>query len=265
MPGRRVALAELMRIISLCQSVRLKGLDPFEVDVRRKLEVLRRYLPKWKAIDELLLDAEAFNELSTVIKLQGDWLKRQATMLYVDPELVEAKLKLLEPAELARCLLAAWRPLMALEQVTPQRLQEAIDYWNTLPPLRERVRLEEVAETFPGTVSFSELLRFKFISTAELQGRIEELRRQLEERSRSGKVDYWDFVVQDTYEKSVERAYYVAFMISQGLATLELDPLSEEVYLRPLEGKAAAASSVPIAFTYERWRERRSKGHGRGG
>jgi hypothetical protein len=265
MPGRRVALAELMRIISLCQSVRLKGLDPFEVDVRRKLEVLRRYLPKWKAIDELLLDAEAFNELSTVIKLQGDWLKRQATMLYVDPELVEAKLKLLEPVELARCLLAAWRPLMALEQVTPQRLQEAIDYWNTLPPLRERVRLEEVAETFPGTVSFSELLRFKFISTAELQGRIEELRRQLEERSRSGKVDYWDFVVQDTYEKSVERAYYVAFMISQGLATLELDPLSEEVYLRPLEGKAAAASSVPIAFTYERWRERRSKGHGRGG
>lgn len=265
MPGRKVALAELMRIISLCQSVRLKGLDPFEVDVRKKLEALRKYLPKWKAIDELLLDVEAFHELSTVIKLQGDWLRRQATMLYVDPELVEAKLKLLEPVELARCLLAAWRPLMVLEQITPQRLQEAIDYWNTLPPLLERMRMEEITETSPGTVPLSELLRFKFVSTAELQERIEELHRQLKERARSGKVDYWDFVVQDTYEKSVERAYYVSFMISQGLATLELDPLSEEVYLKPLEGKAAASISVPIAFTYERWRGRRSGEHGRRG
>ncbi|MCS7131710.1 MAG: hypothetical protein NZ934_03160 [Hadesarchaea archaeon] len=265
MSGRKVALAELLRIISLCQSVRLKGLDPFEVDVRKKLEVLRKYLPRWKAIDELLLDAEAFNELSTVIKLQGDWLKRQAAMLYVDPELVEAKLRLLEAGELARCLLVAWRPLMVLEQITPQRLQEAIDYWNALPPLRERMRMEEVAETPLGAVPFSELLRFKFVSTAELQGRIEELHRQLKERARLGKVDYWDFVVQDTYEKSVERAYYVAFMVSQGLATLELDPLTEGIYLKPLEGKAAPASSMPIAFTYERWRERRPREHGRGG
>lgn len=265
MMNRKVALGELLRVISLCQSVRLKGLDPFDVDVRKKLEVLRRHLPRWKTVDELLTDAEAFNELSTVIKLQGDWIKRQASMLYVDPALVEMKLKLLDPEELSRCLLAAWKPLMVLEQITPKRLEEAVDYWNTLPPLHERMRMEEVAETSPSSMSLLELLKFRFVSQAELKERIEALYSQLREEAKSGKVDYWQFVLEDAYEKSVEKAYYVAFMISQALATLEQDPLKGEIYIRPLNGRGEVApmSSMPIVLTRKRWEEaRRSGEHG---
>ncbi|MCQ5377323.1 MAG: hypothetical protein NO516_04645, partial [Candidatus Methanomethylicia archaeon] len=67
---------ELARIINLCQSISSKSDDPFLVDVPQKLKVLKELLPKWKIIDELLMDAEALKELSIMVKLQSDWVRR---------------------------------------------------------------------------------------------------------------------------------------------------------------------------------------------
>jgi len=50
------------------------------VDVPQKLQVLKRLLPQWKLLDELLMDAEALKELSLMVKLQSDWVKRRASV-----------------------------------------------------------------------------------------------------------------------------------------------------------------------------------------
>jgi len=89
--------------------------------VPQKLLVLKRLLPKWKAIDDLLLDAEALKELSLMVKLQSDWVKRRATGLYIDPFLVEVKIKVMPKESLASALLASWHPIVAGEQLTEGR------------------------------------------------------------------------------------------------------------------------------------------------
>jgi len=47
-----------------------------------------------------LLDAEALNRIAAIVRLQGDWLKHRASSLYIDPILVELKIRMLEPERL---------------------------------------------------------------------------------------------------------------------------------------------------------------------
>ncbi|MEM2922407.1 MAG: hypothetical protein QXF26_08850, partial [Candidatus Bathyarchaeia archaeon] len=75
----------LLRIISLCMAVESKQLNPFEVEVEQILEFLRQCFPKWKTLDEIVLDAQTLNQIATIVKLQGDWVKYRSTSLYVDP------------------------------------------------------------------------------------------------------------------------------------------------------------------------------------
>lgn len=254
MKARKIAYEEILKIISLCEAVKTGGLSPFEVDIREKLEILRKYLPYWKTLEELITDAEAFNELVTLIKLQGDSLKKQASMLYMDPELLEMKIKILSREELAKSLLKAWRPIVALDQLTIQRLQEAIDYWNTLPPLSERMKREEVSSTPVRMLTLEKLYKLKVLTQAEIKEKVKELFRELKEKAnREGEVDYWDFITQETYEETVEKAYYVSFLISQGYVQLKYDPIEEKYTLKLAAQKAGGSNSIPVPLSYDEW------------
>ena len=254
MKTRRIAYEEILKIISLCEAVKTGGLNPFEVDVREKLELLRRYLPYWETLEELINDVEAFNELVTVIRLQGDSLRMQASMLYMDFELLMMKIKTLSREDLAKSFLESWRPIVALDQLTIQHIQEAIDYWNTLPPLSERVGREEASLTPLKTLTLENTYRLKLLTQAEIKERIENLLKELKEKTNGkGKIDYWSFIMEETYEKTVEKAYYVSFLISQGYVQLEHD-LVEGKYMLKLEfGKTGSNSSIPIALSYDEW------------
>ena len=127
MSGRR-DLEQLLKIINLCDTVEKSDTDPFEVDVTGTLEVIKRFLSKWKETEELSLDVETLRKISTVVKLQGDWLKFRSSSLYADPFLIELKLRILDSKALAECLVRTWRPIIALEQMTPRKIKEAMDY-----------------------------------------------------------------------------------------------------------------------------------------
>ncbi|MGC8936567.1 MAG: hypothetical protein ACP5KV_04295 [Candidatus Methanomethylicaceae archaeon] len=247
---------ELARIINLCQSIRAKGEDPFLVDVPQKLQILKRLLPHWKLLDELLMDAEAIKELSLMVKLQSDWVKRRASGLFIDPFLIEVKIKVLGKEDLASALLATWRPLIVAEQLTPKRLSEALDYWRVLLPLSQRMRELEAAQ-FPEekTLSISELIRLKFLSERAFDEEVKRIQEELTKASESGPVDYWHFIIRDTYEETLLRAYALSFIISNGLANLIINPVEETIQIEAVtkQTQRKGGKSVPISINYEKW------------
>jgi len=247
---------ELARIINLCQSIRAKGEDPFLVDVPQKLLVLKRLLPQWKLLDELLMDAEAIKELSLMVKLQSDWVKRRASGLFIDPFLVEVKIKMLDKGDLASALLTVWRPLISAEQLTPKRLSEALDYWRVLLPISQRTKELEAAQfQEEKTLAVSDLIKLKFLSERAFNEEVQKLQEELAKASEGGPIDYWNFIIRDTFEETLMRAYVLSFIVSNGFANLIINPI-EETILIEVEGKQAqrkGGKSIPISITYDKW------------
>lgn len=208
------------------------------------------------------MDAEALKELSLMVKLQSDWVKRRATGLYIDPFLVEVKIKIMSREALASALTASWHPLVSADQITPRRLARAMDYWNVLLPLSERMKeMEAAGGVGEKTLSISELIRLKFLSEKVFNEEVSSLLEELKEASRSGPVDYWKFIMNDTYEDTVMRAYALSFLVSSGAVNLIINPVEETMMVEAGPGSARkAGKSVPISFTYEKWKELRSKG-----
>ncbi|MEM2926862.1 MAG: hypothetical protein QW220_04395 [Candidatus Bathyarchaeia archaeon] len=256
------SLSRLLRIISMCRAVEQRGINPFEVDVKGSLEILRKSMPSLENLEELCLDAEALNRLATIVKLQGDWLKHRSSNLFVDPLLVELKLRSLDAKRLFQIFLRAWHPILELEQLSPQRIKEAIEYWNRLKPLKERLhRLPRPPVQGLESLGFSDMLRLGLLSETAFEEVLRSLWRELLERSgKAGRLGYWEFVDAESYDETVLRAYLTSFLITYGFAQLEMDPLKEEFFLIPkeeLQAKAGfpkgASFSVPISISYEKW------------
>lgn len=255
---------ELARVINLCQSIRTKSDDPFLVDIPQKLMILKRILPKWKALDDLLMDAEALKELSLMVKLQSDWVKRRASGLFIDPFLVEVKIKLMSKEALGSALLSSWRPLVSSEQLTEKRLSDAMDYWNILLPLSQRMsELEAAQELQEKTLSVSDLIRLKFLSERIFNEEVSKLQDELADATSAGPIDYWKFVVRESYEDSVMRAYALSFLISNGSAALFINPVEETMTIESSgsSGGKKGGKSVPISISYQKWKELRGATH----
>jgi len=253
---------ELARIINLCQSIRTKSDDPFLVDVPQKLMILKKILPNWKALDDLLMDAEALKEISLMVKLQSDWVKRRASGLFIDPFLVEVKIKLLSKESLSSALLSSWHPLVSSEQLTPKRLSESMDYWNILLPLSQRMKeLEAAREVEEKVLTVSDLIRLKFLSDRVFNDEVTRLQTELAETTKSGPVDYWGFIVRDTYEDTVMRAYALSFLISNGTANLVINPVEETMMVEVISGAIPRklGRSIPISVSYQKWKEIRGQ------
>ena len=250
---------ELARIINLCQSISTKSDDPFLVDIPQKLLVLKQLLPKWKLIDDLLMDAEAIKELSLMVKLQSDWVKRRATGLFIDPFIIEVKIKVMPKESLASTLLSSWHPLVSAEQLTDKRLADAMDYWNILLPLSQRLRELEAAQDFDEkTLTVSELIKLRFLSDKSFNDEIKKLHSELLEISKDHPVDYWNFILKETYEETVLRAYALSFLISSGQADLIINPVEETTFVEANlvpEQKMTGGQSIAISVTYRRWKE----------
>jgi len=255
-----------MKIIDLCRVVEKKGLDPFEIDVTKSLQTLKRYLPSWRRLDDLLLDAEALKELSTIVKLQCDWIKHRASSLYIDPLLIELKVKLSTNEELAEVFLKSWHPTVTLNQISPSRLKAGLDYWNALIPLSDRFRdkfglqLKEL-----GVLSIDALIKSRILSDEEFSDLLERIRCELRERAGvEGEIDYWDFIFSEDFSETVVRAYLTSFLITQGYATLKVDPIEDTISISPTPNtlflsKHRLPRSLATAFDYTFWSEYKKK------
>jgi hypothetical protein len=254
---------KLQRIIEMMKAIEGHTIDPFLLNVDEIIRIVQEYFPQWDQPEDLNLDAEAIHHLASVIKLQSEWVKQRSTSLYTDPFLLEEKIMQKTKVEMTGAFLKAWHPMVEMEQITLRSLAEALRYWDALVPLKDRWPELLVPEFASGTTSREELIDQSILRDEAFSDELERYWRQLKDKVREkgadGKVFYWDFVGADTYEETVQRAYLTSFLITYGYATLEIIPLEEEIFIKPLEEPATKLSSqavsIPITLSYESWQK----------
>jgi hypothetical protein len=254
----------LLGIIEICKAVEEGKHDPFTLEIDELLEVIQRYFQGWESMEDRCLDAQTINRLATVVKLQGGWLKERSTSLYADPFLIEQKILKLQKDDLANAFLRSWHPVAELEQISPESLKAAIEYWRNLLPLADRWRgLQEGYKFELGTASYGDLIREDMASDLTFDDFMKSLWGELKERSRTeGKLDYWEFIRAESFSETIRRAYLTSFLITYGYADLAVDAINQEMFLSPKEEpklnlEEKGTVSIPIPITYEKWMEGR--------
>ncbi|MDV3278521.1 MAG: hypothetical protein LYZ69_08690 [Nitrososphaerales archaeon] len=245
------SLEDLLRVISLCESVKSSSANPFEVDIIEKIEILKKLLPEWKFLEDLLLDSEAMLELAQIVRLQNEFLKHRASSLYIDPLLIQLKVKLLTRDELVEAFVKSWHPVAQVDQISPKGLEKAFVYWRDLTPMSERFKSEfGNYGVMPGTIDLSGLIDMKVFTQEDFESRLNALQDELLQKSNGEWIDYREFIEAETLEKKVVRAYLLAFVISEGKASLKTDPLTGKIWTVALSEKATGVPrSVAVSVT----------------
>jgi hypothetical protein len=250
--GKKLGREYLMRILSLCLSVSKKGVDPFEVEVKKILDSISRYLSEWELPEDFKLDMETLSQLASIVELQARWIKNLSSSLYVDPLLIELKIKMLSAEKLKDVFAKCWHPIVEMQQLVPKRLKEGIDYWNLLPPTEDRWPKLETHRAFVDQITLEELKKQGLLAKASFEDSIKETWEKL--KSKGDKVSFWEFIHSDSYGEAAKRAYLTSFLITYGYATLKIDYLKEKVYLIPFneqqrktDGKQGI--SIPLSIT----------------
>ena len=227
--------------------------NPFDVDIREKILILKRRLPELKLLDELLVDAEAMLELSQIVKLQDEWLKTRASSLYIDPLLIQLKLKLLPKEALSEAFVKSWHPIAQVDQLSPRGLEKAFVYWRDLVPISERFKDQFGNYGIrPGQVDYSDLVSMGVFTPEQFETNLTQLHNELLEQSKGDWVDYRQFIGDGAFETKVRRAYLLAFLISEGRALLKTEPLSGKIWTMALtERVKGLPKSMAISITGE--------------
>lgn len=258
MSKRKPTSEDLLRIIDLCEAVEKKGLDPFEVDINRSLEVLRRYLPQWKYLDELLLDVEALDNLATIVKLQGKWLRHRGSSLYIDPLLVELKIRVSNVNELADAFAKSWHPIVLLNQIAPSRLKQGMNYWFNLTSLVDRNKsdLPQFQDKF-SQLSLDELVKLRAIAPEKFAELLMNLLDELKNKTAESELDYWQFISTASFQETVFRAYLTTFLVTESFAQIKIDPIEQKITIWPVrsqkETKKYMHNSVVTSLNFEDW------------
>lgn len=237
-------------MIELCRDVESSSANPFDVDIKEKILLLKNRLPEWKLLEELLVDSEAMLELTQIVKLQDEWLKHRASSLYIDPLLIQLKVKLLQKEALTEAFVKSWHPVAQVDQISPKGLERAFVYWRDLSPIAERFR-EEFGNygIRPGVVDYQELVTLGVFTKNQFEQGLTGLQAELVEKSEGDWIDYMEFIKSPDTETRVLRAYLLAFLVSEGRASLKTEPLTGRIFITALSSKAKGPpKSVAISI-----------------
>jgi len=255
---------KLQRIIDTCKSVEDRSLDPFLIDIKGNINTVKEHFPEWKIPEDLCLDAQTVHQLASVTRLQSEWVKHRSTSLYTDPFLLEDKIRRMEKVDIVKTFIKVWRPTIELEQISLRSMTEALEYWDSLLPMRERWKESNLAENETGTATREQLINEKILRditfSEELQTFWQELKKSAAEKGENGKIHYWNFVGAETYNETVQRAFMTSFLITYGYATLEIYPLEESIFIVPSQKPALRTAnkqqvSIPIAVSANDWQK----------
>jgi len=261
---KKIGKERLERIVEMCIVIENHNVDPFTLNIDEIIKVVKEYFPHWQHPDELKLDAETLHHLASVIKLQSEWVKQRSTSLYTDPFLLEEKILQIGKQEMVNVFLKAWHPLIEFEQISLNSLAQGLLYWEALAPLGERWKDLDVSEVSMGFASRDELIKQGVLGDREFSEELncywQELRDCVAKKGQDGKIQYWDFIGADTYEETVQRAFITSFLVTYGYATLEIDRLEEQVFIKPFDKQKTEiltqqSTSVPIAVSFEDWQK----------
>lgn len=237
-------------MIELCRDVEASSANPFDVDIREKILILKQKLPELEFLDELLVDAEAMLELAQIVKLQDQWLKSRASSLYIDPLLIQLKVKLLPKEALSEAFVRSWHPVAQIDQISPRGLERAFVYWRDLVPISERFK--DQFGTYgvgPGQVDYSELVSLGVFTPEQFETSLTQLHDELLQVSNGEWVDYREFIGDESFELKVRRAYLLAFLISEGRALLRTEPLTGKIWtMAPSERAKGVPKSMAISI-----------------
>lgn len=212
--GRR----ELQDILRTTRAMEEKRLNPFLMDIGEALELADRFFPAWQHIEDLTLDARAMNALSRVVQMQEGRLRYQAQLFHADPEAVQEKLGKLSKERLGKLFLECWHPVVELEQLTAQALEDAMKYWAQLEPVEERHRLRPRREPpQPEELNLDDLLARGVLKREGFAGVVLGMWEELQKR---GSVEYWDFIRAPSHAERVRRAYATSYLITYGYGWL---------------------------------------------
>jgi hypothetical protein len=261
---KKIGKERLERIVEMCIVIENHNVDPFTLNIDEIIKVVKEYFPHWQHPDELKLDAETLHHLASVIKLQSEWVKQRSTSLYTDPFLLEEKILQIGKQEMVNVFLKAWHPLIEFEQISLNSLAQGLLYWEALAPLGERWKDLDVSEVSMGFASRDELIKQGVLGDREFSEELncywQELKDCVAKKGQDGKIQYWDFIGADTYEETVQRAFLTSFLVTYGYATLEIDRLEEQVFIKPFDKQKTEiltqqSISIPIAVSFEDWQK----------
>lgn len=261
---KKLGRQRLERIIEICVAIENHTVDPFTLNLDEIITVVNEYFPQWEKPEELKLDAETLHHLASVIKMQSEWVKQRSTSLYTDPFLLEEKIRQTSKQGMVNVFLSAWSPLIEAEQLSLHSLAQGLLYWEALVPLSDRWKDIGVSAVATGSVSRDEMIIQRVLSDKEFGEELEfywqDLKLKVAEKSKEGKIAYWDFIGADTFEETVERAFLTSFLVTYGYATLEIDRLEETMFVLPFdkprtEALTIQSTSVPIAVTCDDWQK----------
>lgn len=254
---------ELEAVLERCRAIEERGLNPFTLDIDSILRVVREYFPSWEEPEELSLDAATINQLASVIRLQSEWLQRRSTSLYMDPLIVERRLKELGREELASAISMAWQPVVESETLTIESMREAAEYWASLPAQSERWPQLPGSGSSAGLIDREEFLKSNLFGADKFESRLDALYNELTKTAGKEKVPYWDFISTDSFDETVERSYLASFLVSYGWATLQIHPIEGDVFIKPLQKTAKISrektpTSIVLSISREEWERRRT-------
>ncbi|MEM2897238.1 MAG: hypothetical protein QXG01_06695, partial [Candidatus Bathyarchaeia archaeon] len=211
---------ELKNVIKTCEAVMDRKFNPFLLDVGFSLKVLERYFPLWKNWGDYCLDINAINKLSMVTNLQDSQLKLESSSFYIDSEFLHEKFRKSSVKKISEIFLKSWHPTVELEQINPRMLKEAIAYWKDLLPIKERWRIRKPASiSKPDYKGIEDLEKIGMIGK-DFVKELEALWKEMIDKNKTGKIDYWDFIQCDEYSKTVTRAYLTSFLVTYGYTDL---------------------------------------------
>jgi hypothetical protein len=239
---------ELRELIQTCEAVRERKFNPFFLDVGLAIETMRKYFPHWDSLEDHCLDAETINDLAEVLNLQKSQLRYQSSALYTNPEMLERKFRSLSVKRLGEIFLKSWHPVVEREQLTIGAIREGLLYWDELLSYEERRKRLALGKAVPPVTADLDSLVKSGILTREEFARIlrrlwEELRAETGE---DGSVEYWSFIRRNTYQETVQRAYYVSFLLTYGFAKMLRD--TKDMKLMSLATPTGKTSSGLVSF-----------------
>ncbi len=242
--GRR----ELEEIIQTCDAISQRKFNPFFLDVKLGVETLRQYFPHWETFDDHCRDVHTLNRLSEVVRLQNTQLKFQSSALYADPEFITRKVERMSEKRLAEVFLQSWHPLAELEQLTVESVSEALNYWNLLLPIADRWKRRGYSSGKRPETADSSTLTGLGIHGEEFEKRLRSLWEELRglHREEQKPIEYWRFVRAPSYLETVQRAYFVSFLVTYGYTKLHTE--GEQLLLVPND--QPSGKPIPDGVSY---------------
>ncbi len=243
---------EILEIIKTCKAIENREFSPFLLNVEQALMTLEKYLRFWRSAKEQCLDSEALNEISKVITLQESQLRFQSSTFYIDPRLLNIKFKSLPQKKLADAFISSWHPIVELEQLTAQNLENALEYWQRLLPIEERLQRLKMGRPIEAQeLDLEGLSKIGILSGEDFSLKLEKLWNELKENfSANGKVEYQHFVRNKEFSRTVDRAYCISFLITHGYVNLAKD--GKKLLLIPCDKKDSGrrkSVSFPISIS----------------